>query len=170
MKKLILLVAALATCTHVHAAPSRSKAVELLYNQGFRDCAAVLDRAVKSAHENDASYSFLDYWSKPAPNTSIASTLTVEQFSEGRAVQSFSVVRNTSGSCDVIESMVLPILDQTCEALGSDSFKDWKRHEDLGAMDIYQDPRATSSTMSMTALGLNGCLLIKHAVWYEAEP
>ena len=170
MRKLLLLAAALATCTPVQAAPARSRAAQQLYDKGFHDCAGALDRVVKAEHDDDTAYSFLDVWSTTAANTSLASTLTVQQYSDARVVRSISVVKNPAGKCDVVMTSVFPILDQTCTAMRATAFKDWKLNEELGAVEIYQDPSSPSSTVTMHPLGLNGCLLVKQAVGYEAEP
>jgi hypothetical protein len=166
MKKLMLLAAALLACTPADAEPAPSRAAKQLYDQGFHDCAEPLDQAVKFAHADDAAYSYLDSWSVEDPNAAVGSALTLQQFIDGRAVNAISVVKNAAGKCDIVLTAVFPVLEKTCSAVLADSFKGWKRHEELEPLEVYQDPDMTGSTVAMSPLGLNGCLVVKHAVIY----
>lgn len=170
MMKLSLLIAALATCAPADAAaPARSPAVQQAYDAGFHDCAGAFDQLVKFVHEDDV-YGYYDQWSTKAPNDSLASTLTIKQYSDGRAISSISAVKNSTGKCDAILFSTIPFLDKTCASMRENLFKDWKLIKDFDGTSLYEDPTMPNSTVALTPLGPAACLIVKKLVGLGLNP
>jgi hypothetical protein len=169
MRKLMLIAAALSACLPAYAAEPVSRPAELLFKNGFKDCAPAIDRVVKTTHEDGDAYAFISSWRQEAPNSSLGSTLTTEKYVDGRMVMSAGAVRNASGKCDVVVSVTLALIDSTCPQLRESAFKSWKRMDELGDAEAYVDPASASHVVLFNPLGLNGCLMVKQLAAYDVE-
>lgn len=161
-----MLAALLATTPALAEAPAPlTRAVQQGADAGFKDCAPALDKFIRFVHEDDSVYAMYGRWSKSNPNGSMFTTLTSEGSGADTILTSFSAVKNSAGTCDIVMTEIVTT-QVTCTKFHEDSLKDWKFFGDLNGSGIYSDPTTENDSVILTNLPGNGCLLTKQLLGY----
>ncbi len=142
------------------AEPPLSRAVRQGADKGFKTCAPAMDRIVRFLHEDDEAYTHLGVWSTTDTDKSSFTTLTLQEFEDGRRINHVSAVQNAAGKCDTSFLSVIPVLTQTCAKLLQTEFRDWNFYAKMGEANVYEEPGNAGSNAMLAPLG-EGCLLIR---------
>lgn len=166
MHKLIIALAALAIGSPVEAAPPKVRALQDIYQAGFKDCAPAMERFVQFVHEDDESYSFVGKFSLDDANRSSAGAVTVERFTDGQGVASITGTKTAAGACDVVLTHTLVFPAETCDAVRTTAFKEWKLFMQMNESNVYEDPSTPNGHAVLSPIGATGCLVVKHLMGF----
>jgi len=163
MRTVIAGLIALALAAPVQAQePPTSRVLQKGYAAGFKDCARALERFIVFIHEDDDDFGYLSTWSTKRPNDEMMSALTVQTFTDGHGVTTFSGVKTAPGVCDITLTQTVTLPELPCDKARADAFREWKPLTELGDLPVYEDPTDPNTTATLAPLGKTGCVVVKH--------
>ena len=152
-----ILLANSATAAEPGTAAPFSPPVQEGVDHGFKDCAATVDKAIKRLREGDGGDGaphYVDHWNPEGADGSLFNIVVIAAQGEGDVVSTVTAVRNASGSCDVMQTLVFPV-PATCPEVRTDVFSHWTHAVNYtGKLTHYSILKATEDLLGLPELGL----------------
>ena len=164
-----ILLANSATAAEPGTAAPFSPPVQEGVDHGFKDCAATVDKAIKRLREGDGGDGaphYVDHWNPEGADGSLFNIVVIAAQGEGDVVSTVTAVRNASGSCDVMQTLVFPV-PATCPEVRTDVFSHWTHAETASRSILLSDEGGGS--VVLTPIPGGWCNVVKQVIFFQVR-